>query len=89
MRELSELTEVDEPAWPLLEGELRTAKVPVEVLDADPGQAAATLLRTQVTVRSYLGAFLFRTGGMLVDDGWLRVYGSPPPTTSGACPASP
>lgn len=77
VRELSELTEVDEPAWPLLEAELRAAKVPVELLDADPGRAAATLHQTQVTVRSYLGAFLFRTGGALVDDGWLRVYGSP------------
>lgn len=77
VRELSELTEVDEPAWPLLEQELRAAKVPVRVLDADPGQAAATLLQTQVTVRSFLGAFLFHTGGALVDDGWLRVYGSP------------
>lgn len=77
LRGLDELTGVDEPAWPLLEEELRAAKVPVEVLDADPGRAAATLLQTQVTVRSYLGAFLFRTGGLLVDDGWLRVYGSP------------
>ncbi|WP_308081129.1 DUF2625 domain-containing protein [Streptomyces sp. NK15101] len=77
LRGLSELTEVEDPAWPLLEEELRTAKVPVEVLDADPEQGAATLLQTQVTVRSYLGAFLFRTGGALVDDGWLRVYGSP------------
>ncbi|ROQ24668.1 uncharacterized protein DUF2625 [Streptomyces sp. PanSC19] len=76
-RGLGELTEVEDPAWPLLEEELRTAKVPVEVPAADPARAAATLLQTQVTVRSYLGAFLFRTGGALVDDGWLRVYGSP------------
>ncbi|MEU3482005.1 DUF2625 family protein [Streptomyces sp. NPDC033753] len=53
------------------------AKVSGEVLDADPGNAAATLLRTQVTLRSHLGAFVFHTGGLLVDDGWLRVYGSP------------
>ncbi|MER7949002.1 DUF2625 domain-containing protein [Streptomyces sp. NPDC096079] len=76
-RGLSELTEVEDPAWPRLEEELRAATVPVEVLGADPARAAATLLGTQVGARSYLGAFVLHTGGALVDDGWLRVYGSP------------
>lgn len=30
-----------------------------------------------MTVRSFLGAFVFHSGGAFVDDGWLRVYGSP------------
>ncbi|MFD8210617.1 DUF2625 domain-containing protein [Streptomyces sp. NPDC059695] len=77
LRGLDELTEVEDPAWPRLQEELRASKVPVEVLEADPGRAEATLLTTQVTVRSYLGAFVLHAGGMLVDDGWLRVYGSP------------
>ncbi|MEU4081114.1 hypothetical protein DEJ45_21850 [Streptomyces venezuelae] len=77
MRELSELTEVEDPAWPVLGEELRAASVPVEVLDPDGERGAAALLRTQVTVRSFLGAFLLHSGGAFVDDGWLRVYGSP------------
>ncbi|MFC9795962.1 DUF2625 domain-containing protein [Streptomyces sp. NPDC057695] len=77
MRELSELTEVEDPAWPVLGEKLRAAPVPVEVLDADTARGEAALLRTQVTVRSFLGAFLLHSGGAFVDDGWLRVYGSP------------
>ncbi|MEU3478999.1 DUF2625 domain-containing protein [Streptomyces sp. NPDC033754] len=77
MRELSELIEVEDPAWPVLGGELRDAAVPVELLDADEERAAAALVQTQVTVRSFLGAFVLHSGGAFVDDGWLRVYGSP------------
>ena len=51
--------------------------VSVELLDADATRGAAALLRPQVTVRSFLGAFVFHSGGAFVDDGWLRVYGSP------------
>ncbi|WP_329279542.1 DUF2625 domain-containing protein [Streptomyces sp. NBC_00691] len=77
MRGLSELTDVEDPAWPVLGEKLRAAPVPVEVLDADATRGAAALLRTQVTVRSFLGAFVLHSGGAFVDDGWLRVYGSP------------
>ncbi|MFE0651293.1 DUF2625 domain-containing protein [Streptomyces sp. NPDC059534] len=77
MRELSELIEVENPAWPVLGEELRAAAVPVELPDADAGRGAAALLQTQVTARSFLGAFLLHSGGAFVDDGWLRVYGSP------------
>ncbi|MFB7545627.1 DUF2625 domain-containing protein [Streptomyces zaomyceticus] len=77
MRELSELTEVEDPAWPALDERLRAASVPVEVFEADAGRGAAALYQTQVTARSFLGAFMLHSGGALVDDGWLRVYGSP------------
>ncbi|MDX2563763.1 DUF2625 domain-containing protein [Streptomyces sp. TX20-6-3] len=77
MRELSELIEVEDPAWPVLGEKLRDSPVPVELLDADATRGAAALLRTQVTVRSFLGAFVLHSGGAFVDDGWLRVYGSP------------
>lgn len=87
VRELSELIEVEDPAWPVLGEELRGAAVPVDVLDADPGRGAAALVQTQVTVRSFLGAFLLRTGGAFVDDGWLRVYGSPAADNSRRLPS--
>ena len=34
------------------------------------------LLSLQVTTRSPLGAIAYETGGILVDDGWLRILGS-------------
>ncbi|WPW33268.1 DUF2625 family protein [Streptomyces atratus] len=44
---------------------------------ADDGRASATILQLQVTARSYPGAMVLHCGGLLVDDGWLRVFASP------------
>ncbi|MDT0266967.1 DUF2625 family protein [Streptomyces sp. DSM 44915] len=76
MRGLEELTEVPEPAWPELVHLLSTAAVPVEIVPVDPALGRATLLQLQVTARSYLGAFALHCGGLLLDGGWLRVFGS-------------
>lgn len=77
MRELSELIDVEEPAWPELREIVGAGPVSVEVLPADGGLGKASLLQLQVTARSYLGAVVLHCGGLLVDDGWLRVFGSP------------
>lgn len=77
MRTLNELIDVDGPAWLALGEELGAGAVPVEVLPADPALAHASLLQLQVTARSYLGAVVLHSGGLLLDDGWLRVLGSP------------
>ncbi|MFJ1757733.1 DUF2625 family protein [Kitasatospora sp. NPDC088134] len=75
MRTIEELTEVDDPAWPELRELLATAAVPVRVLPADPEEGRRCLLQLQVTVRSTLGALTLHTGGLLLDGGWLRVFG--------------
>ncbi|MFJ5228935.1 DUF2625 domain-containing protein [Kitasatospora sp. NPDC088391] len=75
MRTIEELTDVDDPAWPELRDLLAGAAVPVRVLPADPVEGARCLLQTQVTARSTLGALTLHTGGLLVDGGWLRVFG--------------
>ncbi|MFF5981556.1 DUF2625 domain-containing protein [Streptomyces olindensis] len=77
MREADELINVDDPAWPLLLQELSGSDVPVEVLPGDPGAGRATLLQLQVSARSHLGGIVLNCGGLLVDDGWLRIFGSP------------
>jgi hypothetical protein len=76
MRELKELIEVDEPAWPMVQAWIAAANKPVEVLPRDPARAEETLLKLQVTTRSVLGALAWETGGLLVDSGWIRVLGS-------------
>ncbi|MFF7212751.1 DUF2625 family protein [Streptomyces sp. NPDC008238] len=75
MRQIDELTDVDAPAWPELETMLTAAPVPVRVLPADPGEGRRCLLQLQVTARSALGALVLNTGGLLLDDGWVRVFG--------------
>ncbi|QBI56517.1 DUF2625 domain-containing protein [Streptomonospora litoralis] len=76
MRALGELIDVPESAWPALEAEIASSSVPVRVLPADrPRRGRSCLLQLQVTVRSALGAIALHSGGLLVDCGWLRVFG--------------
>ncbi|MEW2331205.1 DUF2625 family protein [Micromonospora chersina] len=51
------------------------APYPVEVLPADPQRAGACLAALEITTRSWLGALLANSGGLVVDHGWLRVLG--------------
>ncbi|MFG3015129.1 DUF2625 family protein [Streptomyces cinerochromogenes] len=76
MREFDELTQVDDPAWPELQQTFTAAAVPVRVLPADPDEGRRCLLQLQVTTRSVLGALTLHCGGLVLDDGWLRVYGA-------------
>ncbi|MFD0266278.1 DUF2625 family protein [Streptomyces sp. NPDC127106] len=75
MRETDELVHVEDPAWPELQVMLGASSVPVQVLPADVDEGRRSLLQMQVTARSVLGALTLNTGGLLVDDGWVRVYG--------------
>lgn len=79
-RPLSELINLQDPAWPLVSEWIREAKNPVQVLPRNPERAAAALLAAQVTTRSPLGAVVYETGGILIDGGWLRILGSGSPT---------
>ncbi|WP_031013598.1 DUF2625 family protein [Streptomyces sp. NRRL F-5727] len=77
MRDHNELINVDDPAWPILLQDLAGTDVPVEVLLGDPMAGRASLLQLQVSARSNLGGIVLNCGGLLVDGGWLRIFGSP------------
>ncbi|WP_319789607.1 MULTISPECIES: DUF2625 family protein [Streptomyces] len=87
LRGLDELTGVPEPAWPELVSKVSSATVPLEIVPVDPALGRATLLQLQVTARSYLGAFALHCGGLLLDDGWLRVFGSATPRNPHGLPS--
>jgi hypothetical protein len=74
MRTLAELIDEQEPGWPIVEGWLRDAKNPVEVLPVEPARAGQVLTCLQVTTRSPMGAIAYHSGGLVVD-GWLRILG--------------
>lgn len=76
MRQLPELLEQSEPAWPLVQEWVREATNAVEVLPASMPGREEELLATQVTTRSPMGAVIYETGGLLIDHGWVRVLGS-------------
>lgn len=86
MREIDELTETDDPAWPCLQEMVAACSVPVRVLPADFDEGRRSLLQMQVTARSMLGALVLNTGGLLLDDGWVRVFGGGS-AVDGGCPA--
>jgi hypothetical protein len=76
MRPLEDLINNKEPGWPLVQEWINGAKNKVEVLACDTVKAKDALFKTQVTTRSPMGAIVYSTGGILVDDGWIRILGS-------------
>lgn len=76
MRVLTELIDTQDPGWPLVQTWIKKAKNNVRVLPRTAGKADDALLAAQVTTRSPMGALIYETGGILVDNGWLRILGS-------------
>src|SRR5262245_42097796 len=64
-RSLDQLTEAEDPAWPLIGRWVADARQAVEVLPAEREQAETTLVALQVTTRSPLGALALETGGQV------------------------
>lgn len=75
-RTLNELINTDDPGWPILKEWIGLAKNKVEVLPASKEKAEEALVHTQVTTRSLMGAIVYETGGLLIDNGWIRILGS-------------
>lgn len=76
MRNLEELINETDSGWPIVEEMVKSAKNKVEVLSVDSDKANDTLYKTQVTTRSPMGAIVYHTGGILIDNGWIRILGS-------------
>ncbi|WP_233507896.1 DUF2625 family protein [Spongiactinospora gelatinilytica] len=84
---LHELIDGNDPAWPLLQEEFATTSVPLQVFAGDPEQGRSCLLQLQVSVESYLGALALHSGGLILDCGWLRVFGGSSMTGVDALPS--
>ena len=78
-RPLNELINAQDPGWPLVQAWIASAKNKVQVLPKTATRADSALLAAQVTTRSPMGAVIYETGGILVDNGWLRILGSGSP----------
>ena len=75
VRTAEELAKVNDPGWPTLLSVFRASGEAVRVLPVAPEQSAQVLYGLQVTARSALGAMALNCGGVLVDNGWLRLLG--------------
>ncbi|WP_034264594.1 DUF2625 family protein [Actinospica robiniae] len=87
MRELNELTDVDDPAWPPLQELFASSEVPLRVLPVGDAEGRRGLLQLQVTARSVLGSLTLNCGGLVVDDGWVRVFGGGSSADAGSMPS--
>lgn len=76
LRDLKELINNDEDAIFLINEWKENANNEIIILDKDSIIAKEALYNTQVTTRSPMGAIIYHTGGILINKGWLRIYGS-------------
>ncbi|MBL0887644.1 DUF2625 family protein [Myceligenerans indicum] len=77
MRSFEDPTFAPRPMWPELERLIGRCPVPVDQVPLDTQTARHTLEHLQVSTETALGAFVAHSGGLWVDHGWLRIYGSP------------
>ncbi|KZE82975.1 MAG: DUF2625 family protein [Flavobacterium sp.] len=76
MRTLEELINTEDPGLAVVKEWIQDAIRPVEILPQHSRQIAEeALLQLQITTRSPLGAIVYETGGLLIDNGWIRVLG--------------
>lgn len=76
MKTLEELTNVDSASWAEVEKLIGEATNKVEVLPRLEERANEALVQLQQSVGSWVGAVVYHTGGILVDNGWIRILGS-------------
>ncbi|MEL0653316.1 DUF2625 domain-containing protein [Algibacter sp. TI.3.09] len=76
MKELTELINLNEPGWDLVNEWLGEATNEYEILPKNDKRAERELMNTQVTTHSPMGAVIYETGGILISKGWLRILGS-------------
>ena len=76
MQSVRELINETDPAWPLVKKWIALAKNKVEILPVDSAKAKNALYDAQVSTYSTLGSVIYNTGGIMVDNGWIRILGS-------------
>ena len=76
-RSLPDLIELNDPGIALVRAWASEAGANNHVIQSpEPDIRADALERLQVTTKSLLGAVVFETGGLLIDHGRLRIFGS-------------
>jgi len=76
MRPVEELINTSDPGWTLVQSWIDSANNKIDILPVNTMRAKEALYQTQVTTRSLMGAIVYMTGGLLVDNGWIRILGS-------------
>jgi hypothetical protein len=75
-RQIQELVTSTSDGWSMVNKWFQESKNTYEILKVNNDNAGNVLFNLQVTTNSPLGAIAYYSGGILVDDGWIRVLGS-------------
>ena len=75
MQTLADLVNLEEPGINLVKAWLGEGSVPYDILPVSANRDER-LVETQVTTKSPMGAVVYDTGGILIENGWLRILGS-------------
>lgn len=73
---VAELVDIENHAWEEVRELLSQGTRTYRLIEAEPETAAQTLVRLQVSTKSYLGAIAYETGGIIFEHGWLTLLGA-------------
>lgn len=76
MKQLEKLIDKKDETWHLIQEWAKKSGHVNEILPANPDNAQRVLLKLQVSTKSTLGTVVYKTGGILIDNRWLRILGS-------------
>ncbi len=76
MRTPEQLIDATESIWTEIQGWISCSENGVEVLPANEERARVVLEQLNLSTKSAIGAVAYHTGGILVENGWLRILGS-------------
>ena len=76
LKTVDQLVNYSDPGWKKLKKEIDTAINKVEIMPVDTNQARDAIYQVQVSTESPLGSIIYMTGGMLFEEGWIRILGS-------------
>jgi hypothetical protein len=77
LKPLENLINLNNDAWEECKALLEEGNNQLNILDVPSTVGEKTLYQIQVTTASYLGVIAYKTGGILVDHGWIKLLGSP------------
>lgn len=76
MRTLQELIDTNDSAWPMIKQWIAESPKQVTTLSKNTQEIANNALTAlQLTTKSTLGALIYESGGLLIDNGWIKVLG--------------
>lgn len=72
---MSSHAELGDSTWMSVQGQIQNSSTDVRVLPLDGVDPGAVLKRLGISAQSTMGALASHTGALLVERGWLRVFG--------------